>query len=126
MMATPSPVLTVPVAHAEERVWTVEEVRELAIEVAEQYGLHKGRFLATLECENHFNAKGQSNHYLKGVREDSWGAAQINLPYHSDVTRKQAEDPVFALNWMAMAWLDGNAKWWTCYRTLVSGTPPNK
>lgn len=120
MMASTSPssLLTVPIAHAEERTWTQEEVKQYALGVATEFGLHKGRFLATLQCENQFNAKGQSNHYYMGVREKSFGVAQINLPSHKGVTQEMAENPYFAIPWMADKWVGGHASLWTCYRDL--------
>ena len=114
---TPS-ILTIPIAHAEEKLWTQEMVKELAIEQAEKYGLHKKRFLSVLECENNFEAKGQSGHYYKGKREESYGSAQINLPSHPGITRAMAENPEFAISWMAQKWSDGYATFWSCYKIL--------
>jgi len=120
---TPS-ILTVPIIHAEEltKEWTQDEVKAYALEVATEYGLHKYRFLKTLECENGFNAKGQSNHYHNGVRERSFGSAQINLYWNPTITQEQAENPYFALPWMADEWILGNAWKWSCYTSLF-GTP---
>lgn len=98
------------------KVWTQEMVKELAIEQAEKFGLHKGRFLNTLECENGFNATGQSEHYYKGKREQSFGAAQINLPSHPTITKEMAENPAFAVPWMAKQFSIGNAGLWSCFR----------
>ncbi len=96
--------------------WTQEEVKEYAIEIATEYGLNKKKFLATLSCENGFNAKGQSEHYYKGKREQSFGAAQINLPSHKGITQEMAEDPTFALPWMAQKWINGDAYLWSCWK----------
>lgn len=101
-----------------DKIWTQKMVKELAIEQAEKYGLHKKRFLATLECENHFNAKGQSEHYYKGKREESYGAVQINLPSHPSITKEMAEDPEFAISFMAQKWSVGEASLWSCYKIL--------
>ncbi len=111
-------VLTVPIVHAEEKVWTQEMVKEFAKEQAEKYGLHKKRFLSVLECENNFEAKGQSGHYYKGKREESYGSAQINLPSHPEVTKEMAENPEFALKFMAEKWIKGKANLWSCYNNL--------
>ena len=113
-----SSVLTVPLDVVVEKVWTTEEVKQLAITKAKKYGLHKKRFLATLECENGFRAKGQSEHYYKGVREDSWGVAQIHLPAHPTITREMAEDPEIALEFMAQKWSNDEASLWSCYTML--------
>ncbi len=132
MMASSSPlgILTVPVAQASELTWTQESVKEYAILVAEDYGLHVGRFLATLKCENGFNPKGQSTHPNRQIwpawyvpvgdplREQSFGPAQINLPSHPGITQEMAEDPLFAIPWMADKFSKGHAWLWTCWRGL--------
>jgi len=125
MAAQMSPVLTIPIVHAEEKVWTQEMVKELALEQAEKFGLHKKRFLKVLECENNFHARGQSGHKDPSGpngREDSWGAVQIHLPSHPTITREMAEDPEFAIPWMAEQWSLGSASLWTCWRSLTGGT----
>jgi hypothetical protein len=115
-------VLTVPVY---EKVWTTDEVRELAIQKAEEYHLNTNRFLATLNCENGFNARGQSQHInSKGEQEDSWGAAQFWLiqPMITKdgipITKEIAEDPEQALDAMAWHFSEGRAYKWTCYNKL--------
>ena len=123
LMATTSPsVLTIPITPYVEppKEWTQEEVKQYAIDVATEYGLHKQRFLAPLSCENGFTAKGQSNHYYKGVRERSFGSVQINLPSHPGITQEMAEDPYFAVRFMAQKWVEGDASLWSCWRGLVA------
>jgi hypothetical protein len=120
-MAVPHPsILSVPFFEPEVVAveWTQEDVRALAVEKAKEYGLHKGRFLKTLECENNFNAKGQSEHYYKGKREMSFGSAQIHLPSHPGITQEMAEDPEFAITFMAQKWANGEARIWSCYNDL--------
>ena len=127
LLATPSPVLSplIPIAHAEEKVWTEEMVKELARDTAKEYGLHTQKFLHTLNCENLFRAKGQSEHINeKGEREMSFGAAQIHIPSHSTISQEQAEDPEFAIKWMAEKWSKGDAYLWSCWlRYTAEGWP---
>ena len=113
-------ILTIPIVHAEEKVWTQDMVKELARNTAKEHGLNVQKFLKTLNCENQFRAKGQSEHVYKGEREDSWGSAQINLYWNPTISREQAEDPEFAIKFMAEQWSKGNAKLWTCWRMLSS------
>lgn len=54
----------------------------------------------------------------RGVREDSWGNSQIHLPDHPEVTKKQAQDPFFAANFMAKSISEGHIGWWSCARIL--------
>ena len=112
---TPS-ILTIPVARAEEKVWTQDMVKELARNTAKDHGLNVQKFLKTLNCENQFRAKGQSEHVYKGEREDSWGSAQINLYWNPTISKAQAEDPEFAIKWTAEKWATGNAILCSCWK----------
>ncbi len=52
----------------------------------------------------------------KGNRENSWGLAQINLDYNKKITKKQATDPAFSIDYMAKKISLGSGKMWkTCY-----------
>jgi soluble lytic murein transglycosylase-like protein len=50
--------------------------------------------------------------------EFSVGLAQINLLAHTNITREQAEDPEFAINFLAEHIASGDAPrmWYTCYK----------
>lgn len=63
-----------------------------------------------------WNPLKQSEYVSNNVREDSWGLSQINLPSHNDVTKEQAQNPKFAITWMASELSKGNASMWS---TLV-------
>lgn len=56
-----------------------------------------GTILRVLECESNFVSE-QSRIYKNGVREPSFGIAQIHLPSHPDVTKEQALDEEFSIN----------------------------
>lgn len=104
---------------------TKSALQELAKDAAIKHGLNVSRFLATQACEikklqigttTVWDYKAQSDHInKKGVRENSWGAWQINLDAHPGVTKEQAQDPVWATEWSAQQFADGNARWWTCW-----------
>lgn len=89
---------------------------------AERYGINEIKFTKTLECESaNLTHNGQS--YVVAIdgpngREDSWGIAQIHLPSHPEITRDQALDPAFALDFAARRFAQGHASDWTCYRIL--------
>ena len=113
-------VLTIPpemmVVPELPKEWTRDDVRNYAIEIAKEYGLKTQKFLDVIKCENNFEAKGQSNHYYKGVRENSWGVAQFHNPETDwNMTIEEAENPEIALPKMAQAWLDGLAPRWSCW-----------
>ena len=89
-------------------------------EMAAKYGINGNRFLATLKCESGLKSI-QSRIPKKGGpngREDSWGIAQINLPSHPTVTRAEAMDPYFAIEWAAKHFSMGHASMWSCFRDL--------
>jgi hypothetical protein len=67
---------------------------------AKVHGVSGYQMERTIECESRFN-NVQSSAYKNGVREDSWGLAQIHLPSHPDVTREEALNEDFAIEWMA-------------------------
>lgn len=50
--------------------------------------------------------------------EDSWGCAQIHLPSHKTITREQALDDYFAVDFAAKAFANGDMWMWTEYRKL--------
>lgn len=100
----------------------------LALDIAEAHGLDARLFASVVACESNFDPTIQSRHLYNfndpergiraGERELSYGIAQIHVPDH-DVTIQQAQDPDFALNWMADMWIKGNAHYWTCYNQMV-------
>ena len=52
----------------------------------------------------------QSGVVQNGVRENSWGLAQIHLDSHSEITKEQALDAYFAIDFMVQKWND--VKWY--------------
>ncbi len=50
-----------------------------------------------------------------GDNGNSIGCVQINLIYHPEITKKQALDPDFSINWLAKQLSLGHCSWWmTC------------
>ena len=48
----------------------------------------------------------------------SIGLVQIHLPSHPEVTREQAKDPAFALNFIVDEFQNGNEWKWSCWRMM--------
>lgn len=59
----------------------------------------------TLYCESGYH-NIQSKIVKDGVRENSWGVAQINLTYNPQVSKEQALNPRFAIYFMSKHWND--------------------
>lgn len=70
--------------------------------------------MEVIKCESTFQ-NVQSNHFKNGIREDSWGIVQIYLPAHPTVSRQEALDPYFAVEFMAEKFSKGWTKW-SCYK----------
>ena len=48
----------------------------------------------------------------------SYGLTQINLSAHPDITKEQALDPEFSLNFIVDQFLKGNEWKWSCYKMV--------
>lgn len=93
--------------------WTPSEYAE----VLRQYDISEKdieTILRVLKCESNFRSI-QSEIIRNGVREPSFGIAQIHLPSHSDVTKEQALDEEFSIHWTAKKWKSGFRNW-SCYK----------
>lgn len=100
--------------------WTPERIQQEIEEQAAAYGRSARYMAAVIDCESMGSTTIQSGHtygftnikkgIYKGDREQSFGLAQIHLPDHPGVTREQAEDPAFAINFMAKNL--GKVKWY--------------
>ncbi len=76
---------------------------------ADLYGVSYYEMHETIQCESGFdpNAVGDHGH--------SYGVSQIYLPAHADITKKQALDPDWAVQYMASHW---HTDHWSCARNL--------
>ncbi len=52
-----------------------------------------------------------------GEQEKSFGLAAIHLPDHPEVSKEQAVDASFAIDFLAKNLKVGKGSMWTCYRT---------
>lgn len=88
---------------------TKKEIQERVNKYAKQYAISAYQMMRTIECESGFE-NIQSSVIKNGIREDSWGLVQIYLPVHPEITREQALDPDFSIEWMAKNWY--TTKWY--------------
>ena len=77
---------------------------------SEEYGISAHELRTTLWCESRFNTKAV------GDGGNSHGIAQIFLRYHPTVSKAEAQDPKFAIQWTAKKFSEGRAHLWTCWR----------
>lgn len=89
-------------------------IDELISFYASHYKVSASQMRNTIKCESSFNTKavGDGGHSI--------GLSQINLPSHVTISRSQAENPRFAIEFMAQEFSKGHQKIWTCYRNLYT------
>lgn len=106
--------------------WTQERIKQQVEETAQKYNVSAVEMWNVIMCESKDPMTGyastsiQSYHYKNGVRENSWGLAQIHLDSHPTVTKKQAIDPKFAIDFMAKHFANGDKWMWTCWKILYN------
>lgn len=83
--------------------------------VANKHGISGYQMLRTVECETQFR-NIQSQVFRKGVQEKSYGYFQIHLPSWPEVSKEEALNEDFAINWAAKHWY--TAKWYAYSRKL--------
>lgn len=91
-------------SYAPPREKTISEIID---EKALQYNVSATRLTFFIKCESNFNPKA-----LNPNGEFSIGLSQINLEAHTNITREQAEDPDFAINFMAENFSKGKYNMW--------------
>lgn len=94
---------------------------DLIEKAALKYGVSQNIILKTIDCETGgtFNPLIQSTWInKKGQQEESYGLAQIHMPDHPEISRLQAEDPIFSVNYMALQMSRGNYSMWSCFTLL--------
>lgn len=107
--------------HVEQKVYTKQELQKVVYQYAKEYNVDGDKMIKLIDCENRpWNPELQSGLTYKegnrwgkpaGSREESYGLAQIHLPDHKDVTKEEAQDPEFAIEFMAKNW---NKVTWSC------------
>lgn len=96
---------------------------------ADEYQVSFDKISAIIDCENKDRdpslqsrmkyTEGQisrnQNWGVVGEREKSFGLVQIHLPAHPTISKQQAIDPEFSIDFLAKHLSLGNGRWWTCY-----------
>lgn len=92
--------------------------RELTYKIAVEYGVSGSVMAAVVECESEWNPRAIGDH------GNSYGLAQIYMPvWGKEVSIAEAQDPEFALRFMAKKMAAGQGNLWTCYRKMQK--PPS-
>lgn len=102
-----------PSAHASDL--SVDDLKTIATAEAAAHNLDTTRFLKVIDCESHWDAT------TVGDGGRSFGLVQIFLPAHPEITKAQALDAYWALNWAAEQWALHHEAMWSCFK-LTSNT----
>jgi soluble lytic murein transglycosylase-like protein len=81
----------------------------LATQIAKANGLDPYVFKLIITNESHWHPRIVSP-------TGDYGIVQIHLAAHPEVTKAEAFDPVWSMQWMAAQWKAGKAREWTTYR----------
>ena len=80
---------------------------------AEKHAVSEITMQRVIACESGYK------HTAIGDGGNSYGLVQIHLPSHPTITKEQATNPLFAVEFLAENLADGKGKLWTCYRKLI-------
>lgn len=89
-------------------------ISELIHQKSLKYNVSEAVINTVVRCESSFNPSAV------GDNGTSFGLVQIHQPSHPNITKQQAFDPDFALEFLASELSKGNGRIWTCYRLLFS------
>lgn len=107
LFGTPTPALA---AELPIPIYASSTAESIIVATAIHYGISGKEFLGTLQCESGLNKNAVGDH------DTSFGVAQIHLPAHKDISKEQALDPMWAIDWSARQFAAHNEKIWTCWR----------
>lgn len=119
--ATTSPELLAKVPQIDE-LSPDEDVRALIPVYALKWGVSEADMYALIDCETGgtFDPKIQSKALRPdGSQENSWGIAQIFLDAHPDITKEQAQDARFSLDFIGSHFSKKRFDpWLTCWAKI--------
>lgn len=116
-----SPIYT---AHADEirPLWDATTTQDAIESLSEEYHISSSTMARIVSCETGGNTGSTTIQSLavnsKGQQENSWGLVQIDLDYHPDISRDEAQNPIFALTFLAQNLAAGNGHLWTCFNMM--------
>lgn len=98
--------------------WTPERIEQEIQTQAKKYGADPKIMANVIQCESQGSTTIQSlSRNKKGERENSWGLVQIHLTSHKDISKEQALDPMFSIEFMAKN-IVKNPYMWSCYKII--------
>jgi len=98
---------------------SVEYIKDRIKTYSETYGVSEEVMNVVVACESQYNHTTQSfvpDPTGPNSREDSWGLVQIHLPSHPNITKDQAVEIEFSLNFLADNLSKDNGRIGICWR----------
>ena len=83
---------------------------QLINEYSLKYGVSASVIRKVIACESGYNPRAVGDH------SKSFGLVQIHLPSHPSVSKDQALDPEFSVDFLAEKLSKGKGSMWTCFR----------
>ena len=78
-----------------------------------RYGVDPTVVAGVIKCESSFDPLNVGDEGL------AHGLAQINSRWHPEIPREVAENPSWAIDYLAKGISEGKGKQWTCYRMIM-------
>jgi len=85
---------------------------KLIAEIAIKYEVSQETITKVIACESGYNPNAI------GDGGKSFGLVQIHLPSHPTISKEQALNPEFAVDFLGKKLSEGKGNLWTCYRNL--------
>ena len=116
LTATGVQAVTAPVISVSDRVEIKAHISipEKIDYYANLYNVKPSLMRSIIGCESSFNPNAI------GDNNTSFGLSQIHLPAHPDITKEQAFNEDFAIEFMAKALSQGKGSMWTCYSIVTT------
>lgn len=74
-----------------------------------EFGVSGHDMAQTIQCESQGNPEAIGDHGT------SLGIAQIHLPAHPEISKKEALDKEWSIKWMAQLFAAGRQSMWSCW-----------
>ena len=97
-------------AQLNTRIFTKEELIDITYGIADEHSVSRETMQKVVECESNYVVDAVGDHGY------SHGLVQIHSPSHPSVTLEQANNPHYALTFLAEHLKMGKGYLWTCYR----------
>lgn len=93
-------------------VYSTTTAEDILRAYAVKYAINGDEFVATARCESQFDEHAIGDHGT------SFGVFQLHLPAHPEITKAEALDALWSVDWAAKQFVAYKQYMWTCYRSL--------